>query len=161
MLNRSAEYALRAVHLLAHAPPEGRTTAAELAEALDLPANFLSKLLNRLRQEGIVTSRRGPHGGFRLARPADEVTLAEVVRPFDDVVRDRQCLLGRPECRDDAPCAVHDRWKELAGRVERFFGETTLEDLGSVEEVEDAPGGPASDVLDARADSMPPGEESA
>lgn len=129
MLNSSAEYALKAAHLLARAPPRERLTAGELAAELDLPANFLSKLLGRLRQEGILESRPGPSGGFRLARAPSEVTLAEVAAPFDDLVRDRQCLLGRPECRDDAPCAAHERWKELAGRVERFFRETTLADL--------------------------------
>ena len=68
MLSSSAEYALKATHLLASAPGDGRRTAAELAEALDLPPNFLSKLLNRLRQEGVLESRRGPSGGFLLAR---------------------------------------------------------------------------------------------
>lgn len=129
MLNSSAEYALKATHLLARIEPGERRTAEELATELDLPANFLSKLLSRLRQRGILESRPGPSGGFRLAREPSEVTLAEVAGPFDDLVRDRQCLLGRPECRDDAPCAAHERWKELADRVERFFRETTLADL--------------------------------
>lgn len=130
MLSSSAEYALKATHLLASAPGDGRRTAAELAEALDLPPNFLSKLLNRLRQEGILESRPGPSGGFRLSRRPDEVTLAEVVGPFDQAARGRLCLLDRRECRDDAPCAAHERWKRLAERIERFFRETTLADLG-------------------------------
>lgn len=161
MLNRSAEYALRAAHLLAHGAPEGRTTSAELAQALDLPANFLSKLLNRLRQEGVLTSRRGPQGGFRLARPPDEVTLADVIRPFDDVVQDRQCILGHPECRDDTPCAAHERWRDLADRVERFFRETTLEDLGPGSGIEEDFGGRDAAAGGARADRTPPREESA
>lgn len=129
MLNSSAEYALRAAHLLAQGPSRGHRSSEELAEALDLPANFLSKLLRRLREEGVLESRPGPHGGFRLAREPERVTLAEVTGPFDGVVRDRQCLLGRPECRDDVPCAAHERWKALAGEIEGFFRETTLADL--------------------------------
>lgn len=131
MLNSSAEYALKAVHLLARyrSRSDGHRSSEELAEALDLPANFLSKLLGRLREEGILESRPGPRGGFRLAREPGRVTLVEVVEPFDDVVRDRQCLLGRPECRDDAPCAAHESWRELGDRIERFFRETTLADL--------------------------------
>lgn len=159
MLNSSAEYALKATHLLAHGPPEGRRTAAELAKALDLPANFLSKLLNRLRQEGVLESRRGPRGGFRLARRPEEVTLADVVAPFDGVARRRLCLLDREECRDDAPCAAHDRWRSLAERVERFFRETTLADLGPPE----AGGGGRTSRPDALAgrDAMARGEEPA
>ena len=163
MLNSSAEYALEAAHLLAHEPPDGLRTAGELAEALDLPANFLSKLLNRLRQEGILESRRGPTGGFRLARSPEEVTLAEVVEPFDDVARRRLCLLGRPECRDDSPCAAHEEWRELAQSIERFFRETTLADLGP----RPGPGGageagaPARAARASKTDPTPRGEESA
>lgn len=135
MLNSSAEYALEAALLLAREAPDGRRTSAELAEALELPANFLSKLLARLRREGVLESRRGPRGGFRLARPPGDVSLAEVVGPFDDVVRDRPCLLTRSACRDDLPCAAHERWKSLAGRIRRFFRETTLADLGPGPEV--------------------------
>lgn len=163
MLNRSAEYALKATHLLAQAPPEERRTAEGLAAELDLPANFLSKLLGRLRREGILESRRGPRGGFRLAREPAQVTLAEVAGPFDDMVRDRQCLLGRPECRDDSPCAAHARWKELAGRVQRFYRETTLADLdaraGAAGRAED--GRRAGDAPTAEAGSASEHDETA
>lgn len=131
MLNSSAEYALEASLLLARAYPDGPRTSAELARELDLPSNFLSKLLNRLRREGILDSRRGPNGGFRLARAPGDVTLAEVIGPFDDVARGRKCLLGRPECRDDSACAAHGRWKRIAERIESFFRETTLDDVGT------------------------------
>lgn len=163
MLNSSAEYALKATHLLAHAPPEERRTAEDLAAELDLPPNFLSKLLGRLRREGVLESRPGPSGGFRLARAPSEVTLAEVAAPFDDLVRDRQCLLGRPECRDDSPCAAHERWKGLADRVERFFRETTLADLdaraGAGERAGHGPG--AGDAGTAEGDPGTEDEETA
>lgn len=130
MLSKSAEYALRALHCLAYLPGGSPVPAARLAEHVDVPENYLSKLLHRLQQEGILRSRRGRGGGFSLARRPGAIALADVVRPFDSGVVRRHCLLGRPECRDDAPCAAHEEWLEVAGRVRRFFDETTLADLG-------------------------------
>lgn len=130
MLSKSAEDALRAVHLLAFRPPETPVPAGEIAGLLELPENSLSKLLHRLQREGVLTSRRGPAGGFALARPPAEVALAEVVRPFDDLAEERRCLLGQRECRDDAPCAAHAEWRDVRETVRRFFHETTLADLG-------------------------------
>lgn len=136
MLSKSAEYALRALHRLAFDREQGPVTSARLAERIQVPENYLSKLLHRLQQEGLVTSRRGRGGGFELARPPGQVRLAEVVEPFDDVM-ERRCLLGRPACRDENPCAAHAGWRDVVGRLRDFFRETTLEDLGAP--VEDAP----------------------
>lgn len=130
MLSKSAEYALRALHCLAFLPDGDPVPAARLAERVGVPENYLSKLLHRLQQEGVVSSQRGRGGGFRLARGRDAIALADVVRPFDAGFLSRRCLLGRPECRDDAPCAAHEEWLEVAGRMRRFFRETTLGDLG-------------------------------
>lgn len=130
MLSKSAEYALRAVHCLAYAPDDGPVTASDLAGRVGVPENYLSKLLHRLEGEGVVASQRGRGGGFSLARRRSTISLADVVRPFDEDVLARQCLLGRPECRDDAPCPAHDRWLRVAEEVRTFFGDTTLEDLG-------------------------------
>lgn len=129
MLSRSAGYALRAVHHLAHRSGDAPLSAGALARALDLPENYLSKLLHRLQQEGVVESRRGPGGGFWLAREAEEVALADVVGPFDDLTEGSRCLLGHPECSSDAPCPVHDEWMEVVGEIRHFFATTSLADL--------------------------------
>lgn len=130
MLSKSAEYAVRALHRLALVHGEGPVTTAELAGRVGAPASYLSKLLHRLQQEGLVHSQRGRGGGFELARPPGRVTLAEIVEPFDDVM-ERRCVLGRPECRDDAPCAAHEAWRDAVGELRTFFRETSLEDLGA------------------------------
>lgn len=143
MLSKSAEYALRALHALAFEPGDAPVPAARLADRAGVPENYLSKVLHRLEQEGVVASRRGPGGGFTLGREPAALSLADVIRPFDETVLRRHCLLGRPECRDDAPCAAHDRWLEVAGRVRRFFLETSLEDLGPPACAGDGPAAPA------------------
>jgi Rrf2 family transcriptional regulator, iron-sulfur cluster assembly transcription factor len=130
MLNQTAEYALRTVVLLAQQDPESLVSVGELADALGIPQNYLSKILHQLTRAGVLSSQRGRSGGFRLARPASAIPLAEVIAPFDPVSGERTCLLGRTACSDHRPCAAHDRWKSVGAAVTRFFHETTVEMLG-------------------------------
>lgn len=129
MLSKTSEYALRAVLHLAREGADLPVRASEISRVLDVPANYLSKILHALARADILTSERGPRGGFRLARPANELTLAAVIEPFDPLMQQRSCLLGRPECSDATPCAVHDRWKQVSEPVAEFFRQTMVADL--------------------------------
>lgn len=130
MLSKSAEYAIRAIHCLASLGRGEPVPASELADRVGVPENYLSKLLHRLQQAGVVTSRRGRGGGFTLAADPSRIALAEIVEPFDPDLLHRRCLLGRPECRDDSPCAAHEPWMEAAGALRRFFLETSVAEIG-------------------------------
>lgn len=129
MLSKTSKYALRAVLFLARQPRDARVPASEVARGLDVPANYLSKILHTLSRAGVVTSERGPRGGYRLARLAKRTTLAEVIGPFDDISPGELCLLGRDRCRDDNPCGAHARWKEVFEPVMDFFRETMVSEL--------------------------------
>ncbi len=130
MLSQTAEYALRATIYLAANARDHLVPVGEIAEALDVPANYLSKILHQLARAGIFASVRGPHGGFRLAIPAEQLPIGRVISLFDDVVTDRRrCFLGRPECSDTNPCGAHHRWKSIAVDVQTFFRETTVDDV--------------------------------
>ena len=126
MLSQTAQYALRAMIYLGEREGAGPIRVDEAAEALDVPRNYLSKILHALVKRGILRSLRGPRGGFYLARDPDEVTLLDVVTAFDDIEARRTCLLGKKECSDRQPCAVHQQWKATATEVARFYRETTL-----------------------------------
>ncbi len=82
-LTRRSEYALLALVHLARAKGEGFVAVAAMADAQGLPPKFLEQLLMTLKRAGLVKSRKGPHGGYRLGRPASKITLAEVVRLLD------------------------------------------------------------------------------
>jgi Rrf2 family protein len=138
VISQTAEYALRAVLYLAQQGNGDPVPVETIAEELSMPRNYLSKTLHMLAKRGILTSARGPHGGFELAIPGSELSLFDVVAPFDDLERRGQCLLGRPECNDQTPCAAHHRWKTLAESLSGFFRETTVEDL--IREVTDTTG---------------------
>ncbi len=131
MLNQTAEYALRAVVHLAKQGPNGTMQSGEIAAALDVPTNYLSKIMHQLAYNGILWSRRGRGGGFRLGRPASELTIADVVRPFDNLSRYQTCLLGNPHCSDATACEAHKRWGPLAAQVMEFARQTTIEQLAT------------------------------
>jgi Rrf2 family iron-sulfur cluster assembly transcriptional regulator len=127
-LPQTAEYALRAVYFIAEAPPGARVRVADVADALGVPRNYLSKTLHQLARAGVLTSTRGPLGGFRLGRPADRLPLSEVIAPFMPP-EGRSCVLGRARCSDASPCAAHSRWKAVSERMQSFFAHTTVADL--------------------------------
>ncbi len=130
MLSQSAEYALRGVLHLARSGAE-LTPSDRVAEALDVPRNYLSKLFNTLATAGVLVSHRGPKGGFALARTPDRVSVGDVVRVFDpELLNDEgRCFLGQMRCDDRQPCAAHARWKEVRRPLHLFLTQTTLEDL--------------------------------
>lgn len=132
MLSQTSEYALRAILHLHNVGGDGPVRVDDIAEALDVPRNYLSKILHVLARKGLLNSQRGPHGGFELATSAEELPLAEVVASFepDLLSAEERCLLGRGRCSDTDPCAAHDRWKDVAQRIRTFFRNTSVADLG-------------------------------
>jgi Rrf2 family iron-sulfur cluster assembly transcriptional regulator len=129
MLSTTGEYALRAVLYIAQQSVDRPTPANEVAEALSLPQNYLSKTLNRLAREGILESLRGPRGGFRLALPTGELSVAAIVgRPANDR-GPRQCLLGDRPCDVAEPCVAHSYWQAWTGTVQTMMEGTTVADL--------------------------------
>ena len=127
MLSQTAEYALRTVLFLADRGEPAR--AEEIAQRLRVPRNYLSKTLHRLARAGVLRSARGKGGGFRLAVPADRLSLLHVVQPFDEISGERRCLLGRPQCSDRNPCPAHHQWRAVSERVTAFFRDRTVGDL--------------------------------
>lgn len=128
LLPQTAEYALRAVlHIAAH-PPGQSVRVNQIADAIDVPRNYLAKTLHRLTQEGVLRSSRGPTGGFRLAVAPDALTLARIVSPFAEMTG-RRCLMGNRPCGDATACAIHARWKPVAHHMDAFFGATTVAEL--------------------------------
>jgi Rrf2 family iron-sulfur cluster assembly transcriptional regulator len=129
LISKTAEYALRAVVYIVREGKGAPLRAHEIAEALDVPANYLSKTLHQLARAGVLSSERGPRGGFQLAGQPEELCLADVLEPLDPAWLEAGCLLGKPRCSDETACPLHDRWKEVREPVSRFFEETTLAGL--------------------------------
>lgn len=128
LLAQTTEYAVRAVlHIAAH-QGEGSVNVRDTATALRVPQNYLSKTLHQLARAGILASARGPAGGFRLAVPADELSLDHIISTFA-ATSGHRCLLGHGMCGETPDCAVHAQWAPIATQVRDFFGTTTVADL--------------------------------
>ena len=127
MFSQTVEYALRAVAHLAYAAPNPRTTE-QVAEATRVPPAYLSKVLQALSRAGIVRSQRGVGGGIALARPADELTILEVVNAVEPIQRIKTCPLGLSS-HGIRLCPLHRRLDNALALVEKAFGGTTLAEV--------------------------------
>ena len=126
MLNQSADYALRAVLFVAQPRRRRSCPTSTIARATGIPRNYLGKVLHALVEAGVLLSVRGPQGGFRLAAPASELTLADVAAPFHKLRQRRVCLLGSRPCDATRPCAAHHHWQHAADEITSFFRTTTI-----------------------------------
>jgi Rrf2 family protein len=110
--------------------PEGTYVgAARIAQDIGAPQNYLGKLLKVLAAAGLVESQKGLGGGFRLVRAPRQISLLDVVEPIEHISRWSGCILGRPECSENDPCAIHERWKGVRDAYLRMLQRTTLAEL--------------------------------
>src|SRR5262245_47171083 len=129
MLTKTGLHAVRAVVALAKLSDGAYAGAARIAREIGAPQNYLGKLLQTLAREGLVESQKGLGGGFRLARDPREITLLDVVEPLEHIGRWSGCILGRPECSDVDPCAIHNRWKAVRDAYLLMLRRTTIAEL--------------------------------
>jgi Rrf2 family iron-sulfur cluster assembly transcriptional regulator len=127
-ISGTTQYAIRAVLFVAEHGADEPVRVDSIAAALQVPRNYLSKTLHALARAGVLKSGRGPRGGFQLAFPPAQLSLARVAEPFDDLAA-RRCLLGRTNCGWKNPCSVHPRWEAVSNQLQSFFRETTIADL--------------------------------
>lgn len=129
MISRTGIHAIRALTRLAELGPEEFRGAAALANEIGAPANYLGKLLQTLASAGLLESRKGIGGGFRLARRARGISLRQILDPIENIGRWEGCFLGLARCSDASPCAVHHEWGPLRDRYLALLSKTTLADL--------------------------------
>jgi len=127
--SRQCEYALQAVIVLATKRGEGWTSLSEITERIDGPVSYLAKILQDLSRKGILDSQKGLHGGFKLARSPEQVTLLEIVEVIDGTEFLRQCVLGYPDCSTEDPCPAHETWGSLRELFKRLLLENSVADL--------------------------------
>jgi Rrf2 family protein len=127
MFSQTVEYALRAVACLASSVPDAQTTE-QIATITHVPRAYLSKVLQNLRQAGLVASQRGVGGGVRLTSNPEELTILDVVNAVDPIERIRKCPLGLSS-HGFRLCPLHRRLDNALESVETAFAETTLAEV--------------------------------
>ncbi|MBC7236312.1 MAG: Rrf2 family transcriptional regulator [Chloroflexi bacterium] len=134
-ISTKGEYGIRAMIELAARYGEGYVQSAEIAEARNIPENYLYQLLITLRKAGLIHSRRGPQGGHMLARPPERIQLAELVAALEGPVEATVCIQKQVtvDCSFSECCAVREVWERIRDATRHILENTTLADLAARE----------------------------
>ena len=132
-LSSKGRYAVMAMADLARhsVDPAVRAVAlADIAARQDLSLPYLEQLFTRLRREGLVVSHRGPGGGYRLARPADQLAVAQIVLAVDEPMETVRCQSKSRGCMPGGErCLTHDLWEALGDHIHSFLSGVSLDDV--------------------------------
>ena len=128
IFSKKCEYGMQAVLFLAAAEAGVVIPSETISQVLKIPKEFISKILQSLRDSGIINSVKGKSGGFQLAKPSSEIKL-DVVAAIDGLEMFDSCVLGFRECSPDTPCPVHDHWGALRNKAYEMLSNETLDKL--------------------------------
>ena len=129
--SRAAQYAIRALIHLAGLEPGTAARQSEVAEAIQAPLPYLSKLLALLARAGLIHARRGPHGGVRLAQTPDAIRLVQIVAAVDGHSIPTGCILGLDHCDEKNPCPAHPVWSRVRRILVNELEQKTLAEMSS------------------------------
>ena len=134
MLSSSCRYGIRAVIYLASQPvANGKTGIKQISLALGLPQPFLAKILQLLAKQKILSSSKGPHGGFNLVKDAQDITLLDIVRTIDGENIFTDCVMHNGSCEsvgeDKRNCPLHEDYEKIRVDLIKLFSNKTIYDL--------------------------------
>jgi len=127
-LTTKGRYAVTAMLDLALHQGEGPITLADIASRQGISLSYLEQLFSRLRRRELVSSVRGPGGGYTLGREADAIFVAEVITAVDENVDTTRCG-GAHNCQNNQRCLTHDLWQDLSSRIYDYLNQISLHDL--------------------------------
>jgi Rrf2 family iron-sulfur cluster assembly transcriptional regulator len=127
-LTTKGRFAVTAMLDLALRGGKNPVTLAGISERQDISLSYLEQLFSRLRRHELVESVRGPGGGYYLARPLEELTVADIIRAVDEPIDATQCA-GKENCLDDHRCLTHDLWMGLNAHIYDYLDNVTLATL--------------------------------
>ncbi len=129
-LTTKGRFAVTAMIDLAMRNGEGPVTLANISERQKISLSYLEQLFGKLRRQGLVTSVRGPGGGYNLARPTQEVSVADIIVAVDEPIDATQCC-GKENCKDEQKCITHDLWVDLNKHIFDYLAAVKLSELVS------------------------------
>ncbi len=106
----------------------GPITLADIAQRQGISLSYLEQLFSRLRRKTLVTSVRGPGGGYRLGRDANEIYIGEVIQAVDENMDTTRCG-GAHNCQENERCLTHDLWQDLSGQIYTYLNKISLQDM--------------------------------
>lgn len=132
MLTNTSKYALRAVVFLAlYASKEKKIGIKEISAELGIPTPFLGKILQVLAKHHILSSAKGPNGGFNLEKAAIDISLMDIVEIIDGTDGFDTCVIRTEKCNHSAPCSLHDKISPLRKEIKSLFITESIADLAA------------------------------
>jgi len=128
-LSTKGRYAVMAMADLAAVSGGGPVTLADIASRQSISLSYLEQLFAKLRRAEVVTSVRGPGGGYRLSRGAAEIRISDIITAVDEPLRATRCSSAKGCLADGRRCVTHDLWDELGRHIFLFLSSVTLEDV--------------------------------
>ena len=127
-LTSKGRYAVTAMLDVALNSEAGPVPLADISERQGISLSYLEQLFSRLRKNGLVSSVRGPGGGYRLALSADQISIGMVISAVNENINVTRCL-GKGNCKGGVECLTHTLWQDLSDRISDFLDEITLAEL--------------------------------
>lgn len=127
-LTTKGRYAVTAMMDLAIHEISGPVTLTDIANSQNISLSYLEQLFANLRKAGLVKGMRGPGGGYRLAIPSDQISIAQIIAAVDEKVDITRCG-GNADCQDGERCLTHELWTDLSRQLYEFLDGISLGDL--------------------------------
>ena len=127
--SKKCEYGLQAVLYLTAQEAEFLCSAEEISSRLKIPKEFTSKILQALTEKGIIISRKGREGGFKLAIDPNQIRLIDIVEAIDGLDILKNCVMGFQNCNKETKCPLHSEWMEIVNKAYRMLSEKTIDKL--------------------------------
>lgn len=131
-LSSKGEYGVRAMFEIARDYQKGPVTIKEISRRQGMSVSYLEQLLNKLRRDGLIKSRRGPGGGYILGKKPADISIGVILNTLEGPVAITNCLApkaGQPECNRIEKCVTRLLWKSLGEKINNFLETISLKDL--------------------------------
>ncbi len=138
LIRKKSDYALRCLTILGEAPGKQVVSVRSLAEQEDIPEDLLHKVMQALTRGKLVRATRGRIGGFRLAKPANKISVLDVLRVVQGPFAVSRCFLSNYRCARQDACWLRNKLQGIQGDLLAFFGDITIADL--VDHAQTSPG---------------------
>jgi len=137
MLSNTSKYAIRAmIYIARYSSKSKRLGIKVIAKELQIPSFFLGKILQVLARKKLLDSMKGPTGGFTLGKPAEKITLLQIIESVDNTDFLNQCIIGSTRCSmRHKPCALHEKYAPIRDTFREMLAKETLADILTGEEM--------------------------
>ncbi len=130
MFSKACEYGIRAViYIVAKSQTGNKVGIRDISQAIEVPGHFTAKILQNLSRMELISSVKGPHGGFYIEEGRGEIKLIDIVRAIDGNKLFTGCGLGIKACSERKPCPIHDDFKQIRDAMKEMLERTTVQEV--------------------------------